>query len=197
MLEIRLQTRADQADMQVSFSTQVKWKQAQTSTGLFGGGGSLEQGQLDLNTAVEVGMTLPPPLSFLPSFLLKQAGGMVLKAASAAILPRFGQLVAEDYRRWSLGLPRVGGSLAPDAGGPPSSLETIKGLEQKLVEDMSRTPYYTPPPAQAGMADQDARVDDVTGGDLLGGAGAGGRDPGAESGLPPMGSIPSRSDAKE
>ena len=62
---------------------------------------------VSLHTPVNVKMTLPPPLSFLPSFLLNQAGGLVLKAVCATILPRFGQLVAEDYRRWSRGEPRV------------------------------------------------------------------------------------------
>mmetsp|Transcript_8151 Transcript_8151/g.7133 ORF Transcript_8151/g.7133 Transcript_8151/m.7133 type:complete len:111 (+) Transcript_8151:1-333(+) len=82
-------------------------------------------------------MTLPPPLSFLPSFLLNQAGGLVLKAVCATILPRFGQLVAEDYRRWSRGEPRVGGSLAP---------------EPQMMQELEGSPYYFPPPSAEGLA---------------------------------------------
>ena len=112
--------------MEVAFKTKVKWQE--TGSNMFG---QDKTAQLDLNTEVQVKMTLPPPLSFLPSFLLKQAGGLVLKAACVTILPRFGELVAEDYRRWSRGEPRVGGSLAP----PPSTLQKLEG-----------DPYYFPPP---------------------------------------------------
>ena len=119
----------EQADMEVAFKTQVKWQE--TGSTMFG---QDRTAQLDLNTEVRVQMTLPPPLSFLPSFLLKQAGGLVLKAASVTILPRFGELVAEDYRRWSRGEPRVGGSLAP----PPSTLQKLEG-----------DPFYFPPPSAA------------------------------------------------
>ena len=115
-----------QADMEVAFKTKVKWQE--TGSNMFG---QDKTAQLDLNTEVQVKMTLPPPLSFLPSFLLKQAGGLVLKAACVTILPRCGELVAEDYRRWSRGEPRVGGSLAP----PPSTLQKLEG-----------DPYYFPPP---------------------------------------------------
>ena len=121
----------EQADMEVAFKTRVKWQE--TGSTMFG---QDQAAQLDLKTEVLVKMTLPPPLSFLPSFLLKQAGGLVLKAACVTILPRFGELVAEDYRRWSRGLPRVGGSLAPS----PSTLQQLEG-----------DPYYFPPPATSSV----------------------------------------------
>jgi len=119
-----------QAAMEVGFKTRVKWQEQ--STNMFG---REKASQLELKTEVQVGMTLPPPFSFLPSFLLNQAGGLVLKAACSTILPRFGELVAEDYRRWSRGEPRVGGSLAP----PPQTLQQLEG-----------SPYYFPPPSQDG-----------------------------------------------
>eukprot|EP00960_Hanusia_phi_P029235 747852-Hanusia_phi.AAC.5 len=82
----------EKADLQMGFKTLIKWKESQDAT---------SQGQLDLSAEVDVAITFPPPLSLLPGFLLRQACGLVLKAASSTILPRFGQLVAEDYRRWS------------------------------------------------------------------------------------------------
>ncbi|EKX38282.1 hypothetical protein GUITHDRAFT_154764 [Guillardia theta CCMP2712] len=107
----------EKADLQMGFKTLIKWKEGKDAS---------SQGQLDLSAEVDVAITFPPPLSLLPGFLLRQACGLVLKAASSTILPRFGQLVAEDYRRWSRNEPRVGGSLAA-----PS-------FAQQLEED----PYY-------------------------------------------------------
>ena len=126
--------------MEVAFRTSVKWQESSVSS-LFGVGGA-KPAQLDLNTEVSVGMTLPPPLSFLPTFLLKQAGGLVLRAACATILPRFGELVAEDYRRWSRGEPRVGGSLAPS-------------LTPQQVQQLEGRPYYFPPPSELKTAVDD------------------------------------------
>mmetsp|Transcript_24432 Transcript_24432/g.48863 ORF Transcript_24432/g.48863 Transcript_24432/m.48863 type:complete len:349 (-) Transcript_24432:14-1060(-) len=118
------------ADMQVSFETRVRWAEAQRQ----------RNGSLQLSTAVEVGITLPPPLSFFPGWLLRQAGGLVLRAAAGSLLPRFGQLVAEDYRRWSRGLPRLGGSLSAN---DTTSLDSLP----------DPYPAFTPPPAPASNPD--------------------------------------------
>eukprot|EP00290_Baffinella_frigidus_P055336 CAMPEP_0180352788 /NCGR_PEP_ID=MMETSP0989-20121125/7270_1 /TAXON_ID=697907 /ORGANISM="non described non described, Strain CCMP2293" /LENGTH=419 /DNA_ID=CAMNT_0022342363 /DNA_START=13 /DNA_END=1272 /DNA_ORIENTATION=+ len=116
------------ADMTVGFSTKISWTEGQDE----------KQGGLALSSDVEVEITLPPPLSFFPGFLLKQAGGLVLKAVASQILPKFGELVAEDFRRWSNNLPRVGGSLT----GPPVT-----------AADMESPPFYYPPPSALGGAD--------------------------------------------
>jgi len=132
-----------QADMEVAFKTKVVWQESGLT--MFG---NEKPSQLSLKTDVQVKMTLPPPLSFLPSFLLNQAGGLVLKAACATILPRCGQLVAEDYRRWSRGEPRVGGSLAPE----PATMQQLEG-----------SPYYFPPPPQQSQPPApDSRFPDLS-----------------------------------
>mmetsp|Transcript_41966 Transcript_41966/g.65572 ORF Transcript_41966/g.65572 Transcript_41966/m.65572 type:complete len:93 (+) Transcript_41966:200-478(+) len=86
-----------------------------------------------METEVEVSITLPPPLSFLPSFILRQAGGLVLKAVASTMLPRFGALVAEDYRRWANDEPRIGGSLA-------------FAMDNHTKMAISPPSPYTPPP---------------------------------------------------
>jgi len=121
----------EQADLQMGFVTFVDWKEAD--------GRSHRQGSFDVKADVKVSITFPPPLSFLPGFILKQAGGLVLKAASSAFLPRFGQLVAEDYRRWSRGEPRVGGSLVDNQ-------EAM--LNQTYQKGGGDVPVYFPPPQQ-------------------------------------------------
>jgi len=124
------------ADLQVSFETKLKWTE--------GGKGLLTKaetnGSLALSTAVEVEITLPPPLSFFPGWLLRQGGALVLKAVSASMLPRFGELVAEDFRRWSNGLPRLGTAMS-------ANISTVSGSSLELAGLGGPNPYYTPPPA--------------------------------------------------
>jgi hypothetical protein len=68
-----------QSDMQLNFVTFVDWKEKGEAMW------DVKETQIDMKTEVKVGMTFPPPLSFLPGFMLRQAGGLILKAASAAV----------------------------------------------------------------------------------------------------------------
>lgn len=70
------------SDMRVSFVTLVDWVE-KGDGGMWGKGAT--ESKIDMKTDVNVGLTFPPPLSFLPGFMLRQAGGLILKAASAAV----------------------------------------------------------------------------------------------------------------
>ena len=85
------------------------------------------------DSKVNVEITLPPPLSFFPGFLLRQAGSLVLRAVAAQILPRFTELVAEDYRRWARGLPRY--PRPPVGASPRHKHGLMDGLTHSRVRE--------------------------------------------------------------
>jgi len=125
---------ADEA-FQLEFTTQLSWRggppaawQPSSSPPSFGfstaAGGVVELQPLasenaqpwELRVAVEAkgALLVPPPLAALPGLLLGGCGSLLARAVVLALLPRFADLLIEDYHGWASGGGRreVEGALA-------------------------------------------------------------------------------------
>ena len=79
----------------------------------------------ELRCAVEAQgcLAIPPPLASLPGPLLGGAGSLLARAVMQAMLPRFADLLVEDYGKWSRGQSRTESGLAlPEPLAEPAAV---------------------------------------------------------------------------
>jgi Protein of unknown function (DUF1997) len=76
----------------------------------------------ELRCAVEAQgqLAVPPPLASLPGPLLGGAGSLLARAVMQAMLPRFADLLVEDYGKWCRGQSRTQEGLSLPQGVPDS-----------------------------------------------------------------------------
>lgn len=77
---------------------------------------------LRLTVKASGGVAVPSPLSALPGLLLGGAGSLFCRAVLQAMLPRFADLLMEDFGRWSRSEERTAGLLIGAAALAPQQL---------------------------------------------------------------------------
>lgn len=82
------------------------------------------RGALRAEAGAEGWVEVPPPLARLPGPLLRTAGGLLAAAVAQALLPRFVQVLSDDYAAWAAGgaRPEAAGSLLPTASAAPAKM---------------------------------------------------------------------------